>query len=110
MCGWDGETSISSVQLFSATGRYVRTIGSEGDGPGQFQVPMGVFISPYGHVLVSDRAKGEVVVFDAAGEYVQSVGGLASVACVEADLNGGHLYVVKGENQSRGVFWFERRG
>ena len=44
----------------------------------------------------SDFTKGEVVVFDAAGEYVQSVGGLASVARVEAFRDGEALYVVKG--------------
>ena len=51
-----------------------------------------------------DNLVKKVVVFDAAGEYVQSVGGLASVWCAEADRNG-HLYVVK----SGGVFCIERR-
>ena len=58
---------------------------------------------------MADWGKGEVVVFDAAGEYVQSVGGLASVFCVEADYNREHLYVIKGANQSLGVFCFEIR-
>ena len=106
--GENDGTEFHSVQQFTAAGSYVRTIGSEGDGPGQFRDPQGVCISPYGHVLVADYAKGEVAVFDAAGEYVQSVGGCASVWRVEADWNGEHLYVIKDRIPSGGVFFFER--
>ena len=61
---------------------------------------------------MADMAKGEVVVFDAAGKYVQSVGGLGFVSfvVVSFDRNGEHLYALKGHNQSRGVYLCESRG
>jgi len=83
---------MSCVQLFSSTGRYVKTIGSSGYQPSQFQNIYGVCISPYGHILVAEKTRGEIIVFDATGEYIRNMDGFQSIMSIEADQIGGHLY------------------
>jgi hypothetical protein len=57
----------SRVVVFDADGRYLRTMGSRGGGPGEFGMPASVSVSPDGAVAVFDFAKGHLVRFDPAG-------------------------------------------
>ena len=52
-----------SVRVFDSAGKHVRTLGREGEGPGEFKVPIGIAISD-GRVLVRDPANGRVQLFD----------------------------------------------
>ena len=57
----DGQAS--NVRVFDAAGTYVTTLGREGEGPGEFKVPVGIAISD-GRVLVRDPANARVQLFD----------------------------------------------
>ena len=50
------------VRVFDSAGTYVETLGRGGEGPGEFQVPIGIAISD-GRVLVRDPANGRVQLF-----------------------------------------------
>ena len=50
------------VRVFDSAGTYVKTLGGPGEGPGEFQVPIGVAISD-GRLLVRDPANGRVQLF-----------------------------------------------
>lgn len=50
------------VRVFDSAGTYVETLGRGGEGPGEFQVPIGIAVSN-GRVLVRDPANGRVQVF-----------------------------------------------
>ena len=52
-----------NVRVFDSAGTHVRTLGREGEGPGEFKVPIGIAISE-GRVLVRDPANGRVQLFD----------------------------------------------
>ena len=112
VCGKNEDTYAHSVQLFSGTGKYMKTISSGGEEPDQYQSPCAVSISAYGHVLVADNKKHEIMIFDAMGRYVNSVRELENVSCVEADQTGERLYIAKDYRQGYGkccsVFCFER--
>ena len=63
------------VQVFTETGVHLRTVGSRGTGPGQFNTPYDIAVSsPGGEILVTDLSNGTVQVFDSKGGHVQSVG------------------------------------
>jgi len=50
------------VRAFDSAGTYVNTFGGGGEGPGEFQVPIGIAVSN-GRVLVRDPANGRVQLF-----------------------------------------------
>ncbi len=56
----DGQAS--HVRVYDSTGSFVATLGRQGEGPGEFQVPIGIAISS-GRVLVRDPANARVQLF-----------------------------------------------
>ncbi len=50
------------VRAYDADGNYLRTLGRDGEGPGEFKVPIGLAISN-GRLLVRDPANGRVQLF-----------------------------------------------
>ena len=62
------------VAVFSQDGELIRTIGSQGTGPGQFIGPTGVAISPDGELYVSDGSNGQVQVLTPQGVYIREFG------------------------------------
>ena len=58
------------VQKFSPDGGYLKTIGKKGEGPGELNAPIALFIDGQDTIYVADRQR--LHVFDASGEYQQS--------------------------------------
>ena len=50
------------VRVYDSDGTYVKTLGRDGEGPGEFKVPIGVAVSN-GRLLVRDPANGRVQLF-----------------------------------------------
>lgn len=61
------------VAVFDARGRFVRSIGRRGQGPGELQAPLGLAVTATGQVVVSDLANRAFVVYSATGEHVRNV-------------------------------------
>lgn len=59
------------IVVFDADGRFLGTMGSRGNGPGEFSMPASISVSPDGGVAVFDFAKGRLVRFDAARQIVE---------------------------------------
>jgi sugar lactone lactonase YvrE len=55
------------VHKFAADGTYLSSWGGPGTGPGQFNLPHGVWIDRHGRVMVCDRENDRVQVFDQRG-------------------------------------------
>ncbi|NNE42974.1 MAG: 6-bladed beta-propeller [Gemmatimonadetes bacterium] len=55
------------VQVFDPEGNPLRTIGSEGEGPGEFQIPARLAVNEKGRVAVFDMGQARVSVFDETG-------------------------------------------
>ncbi len=75
------EHSNHRVQQFSVTqsgGTWSTTAigmwGSQGSGPGQFNIPYGIAIEPAGSILVADGFNGRVQRFSADGSYQATIG------------------------------------
>jgi len=63
----------ANVVVFDRSGRYVRTIGSKGQGPGEFALPVGLAVFPDGVVAVMDLGNGAISVFNVNGEYADII-------------------------------------
>ena len=58
------------IQIFNGNGEYLRTIGREGEGPGEFAQPTFIRLDEAGNMYVEDRAKAHI--FDKDGNYVRA--------------------------------------
>lgn len=56
------------VHKFAADGKYLFSWGEPGTGPGQFNLPHGVWVDRRGRVLVADRENDRVQAFDQEGK------------------------------------------
>ena len=55
--------------------RYVRTLGSAGQGAGEFQMPLGLAIDEADRIYIADAGNNRVQVIDATGNYITEFGG-----------------------------------
>ncbi len=67
---WAFETTEQQFKVFDASGRFIRTVGRRGGGPGEMQQANGVVVRPDGHLLVVDMQGGRISLFDTAGTYL----------------------------------------
>jgi hypothetical protein len=58
------------LRLFSPDGRFIRSIGRQGEGPGEFDAPFGFTRTPAGHLLVYDAGNLRVTDLDSDFEVV----------------------------------------
>jgi DNA-binding beta-propeller fold protein YncE len=58
------DTGAFRVQQYDAAGNYVRSIGKNGDSPGEFKMPKGIAVDREGRVYVVDAANQVVQIFD----------------------------------------------
>jgi DNA-binding beta-propeller fold protein YncE len=100
----NGEEDPHRVQVFALDGRLLRTIGSRGGDPGQFQYPSFVAVAPDGRVYVTDTLNFRIQVFDPEGAVVTAFGGIGEQGLGQfAKAKGisfdafGNVYVVDGQ-------------
>ncbi len=62
----DGQLSL--VKIFSEDGEFIREIGREGEGPGEFRSPTGMFFTEDGNLGVMQVAPGKIVLLTPEGE------------------------------------------
>ncbi len=76
---WDSEGSSyfsdgyinSRVAKVNARGEWIASWGSLGSGPGQFDTPHGIAVSPADEIYVADRGNRRIQVFDKDGNYIR---------------------------------------
>lgn len=61
------------VLMFDRSGRFVRQLGREGDGPGEFRAPNGVAVLTDGSVAVLDLIRRNISLFGSDGAFRRSV-------------------------------------
>lgn len=61
------DRQIPTIRMYDANGKYVRTIGRRGQGPGEIASPSGIGVLPDGRLLLWDTANWRVNVYSATG-------------------------------------------
>ena len=67
--GISGEVHEFSLE----DGRYIRSFGRRGRGPGEYGAASDVWISPDNHVYVSDTSSGRILCYDRQGTYLNNI-------------------------------------
>ncbi len=62
------DSQLNQVKVFSRDGEFIRDIGREGEGPGEFRSPTSMFFTRDGNVAVLQLAPGKIVLLTPEGE------------------------------------------
>lgn len=65
------DRQVPSLRVYAPDGTFLRDIGREGSGPGEYRRPDGITTLPDGRLLVRDPGNGRISVFDADADYVE---------------------------------------
>jgi hypothetical protein len=63
----------NKVKVFDARGKFLRAFGKKGQGPGELNQPVGIFITPENEVLVSDILNQRLTVFSMEGKFLRQI-------------------------------------
>jgi hypothetical protein len=66
------DESDTAIKVFDAQGKYLRTIGRKGDGPGEFEMVGDMTILPDGRLLVTDYQARRTSFFSPDGQFLSS--------------------------------------
>jgi len=66
------DSGNNRIQVFDPAGNYLKTIGREGKGPGEFQQLYSIDINDDGHLYIYDRGKRSMECFDREGKFIKS--------------------------------------
>jgi len=86
------------VLVFDPTGGFLREFGRSGEGPGEFNLPVGFAVLRDGTTVVRDLGHRAYQLFDATGQYLRMVhtsdapGGVASSRAIHSDPRGGAVF------------------
>jgi len=61
------------IKVFDSRGKFVRTIGKKGQGPGEFENPSGIRITPQKEILVCDPRSRRVLFFSVDGQFLRQL-------------------------------------
>jgi len=61
------------IKVYNDEGKYVRTIGRAGQGPGDIQGPRNVYITAQNEVMVPDSMNNRLTFFSMEGEFIRSI-------------------------------------
>jgi len=67
--GWQ----LGRVYVFAADGRYLRTLGRRGQGPGEYSTPVSLAVNSRGEILICDYLRNQILVFGADHGYKRSI-------------------------------------
>ena len=64
------DSQLSEVKIFTADGEFIRTIGREGEGPGEFRRPSRMFFTKEGNIGVMQTIPAKIVLLSPNGDPV----------------------------------------
>jgi len=106
------DMQLSEVKAFTPDGEYLRSIGREGEGPGEFRRPSGVFFDPNGNIGVVQSRPSRLVMLTPDGTPAEPLnlpspddGGFQALQ--RGEYRGGSM-VAAGMNFKRSDAGFER--
>ncbi len=71
------DTGNFRIQVFTASGRFLRSVGSYGNGPGQFTWPFDLVVDDTGNLYVADDKEQTLTKLSPTGDQIWRRGGLA---------------------------------
>jgi hypothetical protein len=97
------DRQVPALRKYDARGKYIRTLGGRGQGPGEYLKGGGLAVHPDGRVMLWDSGTWRINVYSLAGEPV-ATWSTPSGASGTVSLNTSHALVI----DSAGVIWLRR--
>lgn len=63
----------ANIKVFDKSGEHINTIGRKGQGPGEFQRPSQIYLTPQNEILVNDPGARQIHFFSPDGTFKRSV-------------------------------------
>lgn len=106
------DRQVPALRVYGPDGVYLRTLGSEGSGPGEYERPDGgIALLPDGRILLRDPANGRINVYRGDGSFLESWrirGGWFTSRPMYVD-TAGHAYHMMFEMAEEGTdYWLLR--
>jgi len=61
------------IKVFNKSGEYLRTVGRRGQGPGEIQRAMNIYITPGNEILINDRGARYFHFITLGGQHIRSI-------------------------------------
>lgn len=90
------DSQLPVLRAYGPDGTFLRNIGRDGSGPGEYASPDGMGLLPDGRILVRDPPNSRITVFDPSGEYLYQwhlSGGFNSDMRTRVDTAGNSLVI-----------------
>jgi hypothetical protein len=84
---------------FDKEGKFIKTWGKKGSGPGEFDTPHALAMDSRGRLFVGDRNNNRIQIFDQNGNYIAQWGQFSRPSGVYIDSND-IIYVADSESES----------
>jgi sugar lactone lactonase YvrE len=94
-----GGNSNDRIVKFSKDGKFIKTWGSKGTGPGEFDGPHAIAMDSQGRLFVGDRNNNRIQIFDQDGKFIAQWPQFSRPSGVFIDKND-VIYVADSESES----------
>jgi DNA-binding beta-propeller fold protein YncE len=85
----DGHDTGSNMRIvkFNKDGKFIKTWGKPGSGPGEFNVPHSLTFDSRGRLFVADRANNRIQIFDQEGTFLEEWKQFSRLSGIHIDKN-----------------------
>src|ERR1051326_2049937 len=90
---------VGRISVFDKNGKFLRTIGKAGTGPGEFRTPHGLEFDSQGRLIVADRHNHRIQVLTKDGKYITEYPGFSRGSGLAIDKND-TIYVADSESNA----------
>lgn len=67
------DMKLNNIKVFDSSGVHIRTIGKEGQGPGELSMPTGIQITPDGEIMVEEVMNRRLSFFTPSGKFLKNI-------------------------------------
>jgi hypothetical protein len=93
-------STVSRIVKYSRDGKYIKTIGKWGSGPGEFKTPHGIAFDSRGRLFVADRGNVRLQILDQEGKFLEEWKQFSRLSGIYIDKND-MLYGADSESNSK---------
>ena len=91
---------VGRISVFDRNGKFLRTIGKTGTGPGEFRTPHAMAFDSQGRLIVADRHNHRIQILDTSGKYLGEYKEFSRVSGLTIDRND-TIYAADSESTPR---------
>jgi DNA-binding beta-propeller fold protein YncE len=91
---------VGRISVFDGNGKFLRTIGKTGTGPGEFRTPHALVFDSQGRLIVADRHNHRIQILTKEGKYIGEYREFSRVSGLTIDKND-TIYAADSESDAR---------